>query len=80
MAGITGNQIGIGHRIMGHVGDDAHAQSQANIGLDHVRIRCSEYQPWRQGLGLKGLIQPGAPGETEGVGHQGEAGQIGQAD
>ena len=45
----------------GHVRDDAHAESQANVGLDHVRIARGDGDVRAEARLGKRLVQRGGP-------------------
>ena len=70
VAGVQADQVGIGFVIHRHVGDDAHAQAEADIGLDDVGVRGGQHHVGLETLAGKGLVELGAAGEAEDVGHQ----------
>ena len=78
MAGVQGHEVGVGAGFVGHVGDDADAQAQPHIGLDHVRIDGGQHHIRFEALRLEGLVQLGTPREAEGVGDDGVAGHVAQ--
>jgi len=75
---VQGLEARVPGRIEGDAGDDAQAQAQTHVGLDHIRIDGGEDDVGGQALALKGLADAPAPGERRIVGDEGIAGQEGQ--
>ena len=62
-------QVAVALRVEGHRGDDADAQPELDVGLDHVRVEGRHHDVGRARVG-EGLVDAGAAGEALVVGDQ----------
>ncbi|OGT18908.1 MAG: hypothetical protein A2V90_06785 [Gammaproteobacteria bacterium RBG_16_57_12] len=69
MCGIDGHQALIAPGLVGHGGQQADAQPQGDIGLDHIRVDGGQHHIGRQAPRLEGLVDQGAAGEGKVIGH-----------
>ena len=57
LTGINGDQIAIQLLVHRHAGNNTNANSQPNVGFDHIGIRGSECHPRGQISGLERVVQ-----------------------